>query len=419
MPLTLLFLFSLATESIASTAYRGGPAHTGYYPGALAGQGPEGVESVLFVTTQPFSTDVPAVLVALNAADGARLWRRELSGHVTSPAVAGGRILVGSSEGGVTAYAAATGEPDWTFKTRTAVIGQPVVAADVVYFGGGDDHALYAVKLSNGKKIWSAQVKGEGVYSPVRVEGESLYAFSATHHSAPVLYAFETVRGKLLWKVEKLEVTPITGPNDVELAGELLLTSSTPGRYRGPNDRLESGEPTNYAVAFDRASGDEVWRVKTGALACYAPTVSGDTVLFYGRADDSAADAPPGDAALHLLALSPADGAERWRKALGACPLRWSSCAPVLVDDLVYAATTTEVTAFERASGVERWTYPARNAVLTAAGGRLFLVAAGGGLVALEPTSGKVLWRADLRPLDAPRAGPPSPGEITPPSLAD
>ncbi len=412
------------SEPASATApvYRGGPGHTGHYPGGLAGRGPEGVESVLFVTTHPFAPgpgapEVPAAMVAVNGDDGALLWRRELAGRPTAPTVAEGLVLVGSDEGGVTAYEAATGEPRWVYKTKTGIIGQPVVAEDVVYFGGGSDKTVYAVNLEGGRKAWTKKVKGEGVYSPVRVEGEALYAFSATHHVPPVLYALATDKGKRLWQKDKLEITPVTGPNDFELAGDLLIACVSPGRYRKKSDVTEDGDPTNYVVAFDAASGKERWRAKVGAPACYGPTVSGGIVVCYGKLGQSESPTEPSE--LHILAFSTEDGAELWRKSLGRSPLRWASTSPVITEDTVIASSATKVTAFDLETGEERWDNAARSAVVTVADGVALLAAGGGQLTAVDARSGRSRWSATLQPFESPPRGPSCPGEISPPSLAD
>jgi eukaryotic-like serine/threonine-protein kinase len=395
----------------AAPVYRGDPAHTGYYPGGLAGQGPEGMESMLFVTTQPVdSQEIPSFLLALNAKDGAMVWRRALAGRLTSPTVAAGLVLVGSSEGGVTAYTVATGDAQWTYKTKAGVIGQPVVTEGTAYFGGGEDHAIHAVSLEKGKKVWKKKIKGEGVYSPVRIEGEALYAFSATHHAAPVLYALEVARGKQIWKKEKLEVTPLTGPNDFELAGELLITSLTPSRYRKKNDT------TNYLCAFNAADGEEAWRAETGTLACFAPTVSKGTVVCYARPND----AEPGDFKLDLLAFSAEDGKELWRKEVGKSRLRLVFASPVISQGLVCAATATQTIAYDVETGERFWDNPTRNAVITAGRGQLYLASAGGLLVSVDPRGGRPRWNTKLQPLEEkPARGPTCPGEIAPPSLAD
>ncbi len=409
-------------EEELAPAHRGGPGHAGHFPGELSAEKPAGVEAILFAATHPFPggserPPIPAALVAMNAEDGAVLWRRELTGRPTAPTVAGGLVLVGSDAGGVHAFDAATGTPRWSFKTKQGVLGQPVADEKTVYFGGGSDHKIHAVSLEKGKKVWVAGVKGEGVFSPVRVEDDSLYAFSATHHAAPVLYCFETKRGKCSWKEDKLEITPLTGPNDFELAGDLLVAGVTPNRYRKKSDRTEDGEPTNYLVGFARDDGEETWRVPTGPLRCYAPATAGEMVVCY--AHGAVSDAKPGGAMLHLLAWKAGIDERLWSVELGRAPARWASTSPTIAQGLVYTASGTEVAAYDLETGEETWRMPARNAVLAVAGDRCYVAIAGGRLAAVDARTGSSRWRAELRPVEAPPPGPSCPGEIAPLAVAD
>ncbi len=421
MPARLIALVLAGLAGAAGAAgaqdatYRAGAGHAGAHPGGLAGHGPDGVESMLFVATHP-AAGVPAALVALDGEDGALVWRRELEGRPTAPAVAQGLVLVGSDAGGVRAFDVATGEPRWTYETKHAVVGQPVVAGDGAWLGGGEDHLVHALSLADGAKRWTKKVKGEGVFAPPCVRGGSLFAFSATHHAAPVLYALAADDGKVLWSEDKVESTPVTGPNAVELSGEHVIVCVTPDRYRKKSDVTDAGEPTCWVAAFDAASGDERWRAPIGPLAAFGPTVGGETIVCYAKPFA----APPTEAAArHLVALSATDGTLLWSKSIGTAPARWAATSPVVAGDLVLGATSTAVTAFDLRTGEQRWTQPVRSAVIAVAGERGYLVAAGGALTAVDVATGTPRWRGTVQPVASPPPGPPCPGEIAPPSWAD
>ena len=57
--------------------------------------------------------------------------------------------------------------------------------------------------ISSGEKKWVRRVKGEGVFSPLRIEGELLFAYSAGHHLAPMLYGHGARGSKRLWQEPK------------------------------------------------------------------------------------------------------------------------------------------------------------------------------------------------------------------------
>ncbi|HLO68356.1 MAG TPA: PQQ-binding-like beta-propeller repeat protein [Holophaga sp.] len=80
-----------------------------------------------------------ASVFALDARTGALRWRRPHpngSWVLTSPAVAGGKVIVGSSdEQFLQALDAGTGEEVWRVSLRYRVLGSPVVAGGFVYVG--------------------------------------------------------------------------------------------------------------------------------------------------------------------------------------------------------------------------------------------------------------------------------------------
>jgi len=377
---------------------------------------------MLIAATHPYEMpdggqSIASALVAMNAEDGAVLWRAELEGRPTPACVAQGRVLVGSSSGGVLAFDARDGGLDWEYRTKDAVLGQPVVVDGVVYFGGGGDRSLHAVELASGKKKWVRKVKGEGVFSPLRIEGDLLFAFSAGHHAAPMLYGYGARGSKRLWQENKLEITQLTGPNDFEVSGGLLFAGVTPNRYRTKEDVTEGGEPTNYVLALAAEDGEESWRTKTGPLACYGPTVSGEVLVCH--AIDPSAGAGPSAGELYLVAFSTASGEELWREKLGRTHMRWGYTAPSVSGGVVYAASADKVMAFELQQGRSVWEQPRRGAVIAVARGLVYTAAAGGGVAVLDVRGGRPRWDATLQIAMEGAPGPACPGEISPLSIAD
>src|SRR6476646_2975958 len=47
----------------------------------------------------------------------------------------------------------------WKFPTGGAVIASPVIADNIIYFGG-DDHNVYAVDATSGRQVWKTQTHG-------------------------------------------------------------------------------------------------------------------------------------------------------------------------------------------------------------------------------------------------------------------
>jgi outer membrane protein assembly factor BamB len=79
-------------------------------------------------------------LYALDAATGGLVWSHRLTGilSVFSPAVANGVVYVGSVEGGLHAFEAATGARPWTTSAGAQVKTSPTVAGGRLHIGSED-----------------------------------------------------------------------------------------------------------------------------------------------------------------------------------------------------------------------------------------------------------------------------------------
>jgi len=115
---------------------------------------------------------------AFGAATGHRLWSHSTGGYVyASPAIWRQRVLVGSYSGNFSAFDAGTGEPDWTFHAGGPISGSAVVVGGVVYFSTLHEHGLkngrtYALDARTGTKLWTFP---DGKYTPVVAVKDKLF----------------------------------------------------------------------------------------------------------------------------------------------------------------------------------------------------------------------------------------------------
>ena len=106
------------------------------------------------------------LIYAVNIEDGSLLWKADTGDSVVGgPVVAGGKVVVGSSNGKLLSYDAALGgAPLWEFPASRE-IGKiwttPVIHDGVVYFGALD-HKMYAVSLETGEAFWDQPFEAEG-----------------------------------------------------------------------------------------------------------------------------------------------------------------------------------------------------------------------------------------------------------------
>jgi outer membrane protein assembly factor BamB len=106
---------------------------------------------------------------AFGAASGHRLWSHSTGGYVyASPAIWRQRVLVGSYSGTFYALDAGTGEPRWTFEAGGPISGSAAVIGNVVYFATLHEKHLkngrtYALDARTGKLLWTFP---DGKYTP-------------------------------------------------------------------------------------------------------------------------------------------------------------------------------------------------------------------------------------------------------------
>jgi len=230
----LVCFWSLAPQARADApSFRGDPAHSGIYA----------------------SDKLPAL-------DGLA-WKFKTGAKVvSSPAVSGGTVYVGSADRVVYALNAADGAVRWQYKTAGAVNSSPAVAADTVFVASADGN-LYALGASDGKLKWKFASAGERRFTAPGIHG-------ATPHT---------------------ELMP--DPFDVFLSSPTVVTGIV---YFGSGD--------HHVYAVDAGSGALRWKFETGNVVHASPAVA-DGVVYIGSWDRN------------LYALNAATGALIWRFQTG------------------------------------------------------------------------------------------------------
>jgi outer membrane protein assembly factor BamB len=170
---------------------------------------------------------------------------------------------------------------------------------------------------------------------------------------------------------------------------------------------LELRDGSDFVVALDAATGKELWTVRI------APTYRG-----HGGSDDGPISTPVVDGADvvalgprgHLIAVDAGTGKEKWRHdlmaAFGAAAPTWGFAASPLIEGRLVivptgGANSRGLLAFDRASGRLVWNAAVSTATAyssavpaTIGGVRQVIAVAADYVYAVNPTSGRVLWRA-------------------------
>ena len=201
------------------------------------------IEAPALHGAQLFVTTTDNRLVALSAATGERLWDRRrphrsdltISGQAGA-LVVGERVITGTSDGLVVAYAITDGATDWSVNLAgdaeefVDVDATPIVSHGVVVTAG---YATGLVGLSarDGALLWT--VPGEAFTTPGVSRDGILYAPQATGR----LTAVEVNTGRVLWSVQLRSGTPgrpvvAQGYVLVPTEGALLVCDAQTGRIR-------------------------------------------------------------------------------------------------------------------------------------------------------------------------------------------
>jgi outer membrane protein assembly factor BamB len=333
--------------------FRGDPQHSGVYE--TAGVDQLGGELWRFQTGGPVRS-TPAVaggavfvgssdgyLYALDRPTGAQRWRFSAGSPVnSSPAVARGLVVFGSRDGFFFALDARTGSQRWMHQTGDLIpwewgfegwdvyTASAVVADTVVLFGGGDG-VLYALELESGRELWQLQTGGR-IRSTPAVADATVFVGSTDG----IVYAAELHSGELVWTHETDGASLQSA--DLGVDRKSIITPATVAAgavYVGSRD--------GFLYSLDQETGERRWRADhEGSWAMSSAAVLDGTV-YSGTSDGR-----------FVHALDAASGNELWR--FTGAGYTWSS--PVVVESTVYIGDGDGyLRALDRETGEQLWSY--------------------------------------------------------------
>ena len=146
------------------------------------------------ITPEPPTFASAGNVYALNATNGDKLWNYTTGSNVdSSPAVVDGVVYVGSGNGNVYALNASSGAKLWIYTTNGWVDSSPAVVDGVVYVGSFDSN-VYALNASSGAKLW-IYTTGAPVFSSPAVVNGVVYIGSLNGN----VYALNATNSHKLW----------------------------------------------------------------------------------------------------------------------------------------------------------------------------------------------------------------------------
>jgi outer membrane protein assembly factor BamB len=111
-------------------------------------------DGMIIVGLNAVASDVGTIL-ALDEYSGATIWSQQIGHIFSSPAVAYGKVFVGSYDKKVYAFDELTGNLAWTYTTGDRIEMSSPAVADSKVFIGSDDHNVYALDATIGTKMWN------------------------------------------------------------------------------------------------------------------------------------------------------------------------------------------------------------------------------------------------------------------------
>lgn len=345
----LVVVFFAAAARAQTSSFRGGPAHNGAYAGG--GSAIAGLQ-----------------------------WRFLTNGDViSSPAVVGNVVYVGSGDGNLYALDRLTGAKVWNYNARSAVSSSPALDNGAVYFGTYDGR-FFAVDARTGALRWKLAT-GPVVPFPWGHESGDRYTSSPNPASGLVVfgagdglvYAVDAATGKVKWK------------------------SRTDGRVRGSPAVVDSsvyvGSFDGRMYAFDLATGKQRWRFDTQGVSLFSgnfgydrrsiqssPAVASD-VVYVGARDG------------FVYAIGAKDGKLRWTFDHQGS---WINSSPAVADGVVYDGSSDAqfVQALDAGSGRELWRVNMSTTIWASpsvAGEHLYVTEGAGRFHILDRKTGKEL----------------------------
>jgi outer membrane protein assembly factor BamB len=286
-----------AAVQAQSPMFRGEPTHRGVYdsrPPALAAlawkfhTGGRVISTPAVVGDAVYVGSTDGSLYALARADGSQRWKFDTRGPIaSSPAVVNGLVIVSSVDGGIYAVDATSGAQRWVFRTKgerrftapgihgaiprtermpdpfDVFLSSPTVVDGVVYVGSGDQH-VYALDAASGALRWSFAT-GDVVHASPAVADGVVYIGSWDRN----LYALDAATGRERWRYTTGSDTTIY--NQVGLASSPAVSGGT----------VFVGGRDGHFHAVDARTGALKWKIdNNGGWTIASPAVHEGVVYF-------------------------------------------------------------------------------------------------------------------------------------------
>lgn len=266
------------------------------------------------------------ILACLDVTNGTAIWEKvELNGDVMKPFFSspsltedGKSLLIGQGlhadkDCSLMCFDTEKGDLKWAVKTTLHIESSPAIFGDMAVVGAGaiegpsgmptgDPGYLFAVRISDGKKLWQQPIN-DAESSPVIDSEGTIYMGSGFNGNAILALRSETdeeLKAKNLprikWKVPA--EFPVTGA--LSLVGDIVIAGG------GNSDMVHSApNPKGQIIALNRKTGDVLWKVTPPDSILGSMAAGKDLVICPCRTGE-------------VLAIHMKDGSIAWRTRINA-----------------------------------------------------------------------------------------------------
>jgi len=259
-------------------------------------------------------------IYCLDADTGDKIWSFTTNGVVdSSPAVADGKVFFGSRDKSIYCLDIYDGSEIWTYETIYHVRSSPAVADGKVFIGS-DDYNVYCLDMNNGSKIWTYETSYHVRSSPAVADGK-VFIGSGDHN----VYCLDSDTGDKIWSFAtdgNVDSSPAVADGkifigsddkkvyclDINDGSEIWKHTTGSSVYSSPavaDGKVFIGSRDDYIYCLNAATGIKLWDYKTGSSVYSSPAIA-DGKVYVGSWDRS------------IYCLDMSDGSEIWKHTTGS-----------------------------------------------------------------------------------------------------
>jgi outer membrane protein assembly factor BamB len=295
-------------------------------------------------------------------------WKVESAAAIySSPAVDGKYCFVGDDAGYLTCYALKDGSKQWSFASNNRIVGAPAAADGVVVFGSAD-HIIYGLNSKDGSLLWKVTAHDPVLGAVAIADGVAYVGGSDSTFRAINIHT-----GKELWQYRGVKGYVESKP---------LITP----------DKIIFGAWDNTLYALRKSDGEALWKWTGGLTRMHFSPAAVDPVSANGKVFIV-------DPQRALTAIDYYSGETIYRtfrsavrESLGISEDGERLYAKTMNDSIVCYDATTDIP-------VELWAtnvgfgYEHAPSMPQEKGGTLYGGTKEGLIYALEPRTGKIIWK--------------------------